>query len=527
MPDFQVEGLDFAIAGAYILMILGIGIWVGRKKKDADGYLLAGRVAIWPVIGFSMMSANLSGTSYVGLAGAGYGDGIAVWNYEWMGTLILVFFAVFILPFYLRAKLSTMPEFLERRYDNRARKLFSGFSVFTAMLIDSAGALFAGALTLQLLFPDIPLWMLITTIAVLGGVYVILGGLQAVMITDTIQGVLLLTVGAIIFFMVFSELGSWQAVREAAPEGGMTIAKPADDDFLPWPGIFTGAIWLGFYYWTTNHMVVQKVLAAKSIDHGRWGALLAGFLQLPLLFLLVLPGTMGRVIYPELEEQDQIWPALVFDFLPIGLRGLALAALIAALMSTIDSVLNGSASLVVNDFVKEKKKDWGDKQLLLLSRALVAVFMFVAAVWAPIIGQFEGLVEYFQSFLGYITMPVVVVFLSGLFSARPPRHAAFWTMLLGIPIGLVGFVFGELLEVWNIQFLYGAGIMLVVSLVIHWGITLTSPAPDLADKQDIVWTRETWRQESQELSEKPFWQNYRYLAAGLVVITIAMVSLFI
>lgn len=527
MPDFSLETIDYAIAIAYVIVILGIGIWVGRKAKDSSGYLLGGRIAIWPIIGFSMMSANLSGTSYVGLAGAGYGNGIAVWNYEWMGTLVLCFFAIFILPFYLRAKLSTMPEFLERRYDGRARKLFSGFSVFTAMLIDSAGALFAGALTMQLLFPDVPLWMLIAAIAFLGGVYVILGGLRAVMITDTIQGVLLLTVGAIIFFMVFAELGSWQAVQEAAPEGGFTIAPPPDDDFFPWPGIFTGAVWLGFYYWTTNHMVVQKVLAAKSVDHGRWGALLAGFLQLPLLFLLVLPGTMGRVIFPELEEQDQIWPALVFDFLPIGIRGLALAALIAALMSTIDSVLNGSASLVVNDFVKEKKKDWSDKQFLLLSRVLVGVFMIVAAIWAPIIGQFEGLVEYFQSFLGYITMPVVVVFLGGLFSERAPRHAAFWTMLVGIPLGIVGFLLGEIFEIIPIQFLYGAGIMFTISLAVYLGITFTSEPPELEDKEEIIFTRKTWQEESKELAGKPFWLNYRYLAGGLFIFTLGMVVVFI
>ena len=527
MPEFQVGGLDLTVAAIYILAVMCIGLWVGRKKQDAEGYFLGGRGAIWPVIGFSLMAANLSGTSYVGIAGAGYSNGIAVWNYEWIAAIVLLFFAVFILPFYLRAKLSTMPEFLERRYDRRARKVFSVFSVFTAMLIDSAGALFAGALTLSLLFPDMPLWSLIATIAFLAGVYVILGGLQAVMITDTIQGVLLLVVGAIIFFLVFSELGSWQAVQEAAPEGGFTVAPPADDDFFPWPGIFTGALWLGFYYWTTNHMVVQKVLAAKSIDHGRWGALFAGFMQLPFLFLLVLPGVMGRAIYPELEEQDQIWPALVFDYMPVGIRGLALAALIAALMSTIDSVLNGSASLVVNDFVKERKKDWSDKQFLVLSRVLVGLFMIVAALWAPLIGSFEGLVAYFQSFLGYITMPVVVVFLGGLFWARPGRHVAFWTLVIGVPLGLAGFLAGEVFQIWELQFLYGAGIMFAVSLALFFGLTFGADAPDLENAEEVVWTRDTWRKESDELAGTPAWKNYRYLAAALFVATLVMVAFLI
>lgn len=381
-----------------------------------------------------------------------------------------------------------MPEFLERRYDTRSRKVFAAFSVFTAIVIDSAGALFAGSLTLKLLFPEVPLWILIASIAFLGGVYVIFGGLKAVMVTDTIQGVLLIIVGAVIFYLTFTQIGSWEGVREAAPEGGFTITPPADDDFFPWPGIFTGAIWLSFYYWTTNQVVVQKVLAAKNLDHGRWGLLLAGGMQLPFLFILVLPGVMGRDIFPEIGDADQIWPALVFGLLPEGLRGLALVALVAALMSTVDSVLNGSASLVVNDFVKPRKKEMSEEKMLLLSRVLVGIFMVLAAIWAPIIGSFGGIVEYFQSFVGYITMPVAVVFLGGLFWARPPRHAAFWTLSIGIPIGIACFTAFEALELIDLQFLYGTGLMLLMNLAIFVTITFRPEAPDLKKGED-VWSR--------------------------------------
>ncbi len=270
MPEFDVTTIDLAIVAAYIIGILAIGIYVGRQQKEAGSYFLGGRGAIWPLIGLSLMSANLSGTSYVGLAGSGYDDGIAVWNYEWAATVVLIFFALFILPFYLRSKVDTMPQFLEKRFDRRTRYVFSGFSVITAIFIDSAGALFAGGLTLQLLFPDYSLWFLIAVIAFLGGSYVIFGGLRAVMITDTIQAVLLLAVGTTIFVMLFIEMGSWEAVRNAAPEGGFTLFKPADDDFMPAPGILTGVLWLSVYYWIANHVVVQKVLAAKDTNNGRW-----------------------------------------------------------------------------------------------------------------------------------------------------------------------------------------------------------------------------------------------------------------
>jgi solute:Na+ symporter, SSS family len=261
-PTFELATIDYIIVGIYIIGILGIGYWVSRKQQSAEDFLLGGRIAIWPLVGFGLMAANMSGTSYIGIAGAGYEEGIAVWNYEWMATLVLLFFALFVLPFYLRAKVNTMPEFLERRYDRRSRYVFSGFSVFTAMFIDSAGALFAGAITLHLLFPGMPIPALIAILALLGGTYVILGGLRAVMITDTVQGVLLLIAGLIIFVTLAIELGSWDAIRNAAPEDGFTVAPPPDDEFLPWPGIFTGVLWLGFYYWITNHVVVQRVLAA-------------------------------------------------------------------------------------------------------------------------------------------------------------------------------------------------------------------------------------------------------------------------
>jgi SSS family solute:Na+ symporter len=169
MPDFDLGPIDLSIIALYIVGILFLGFWVGRKKEDSESYFLAGRGMTWPFVGFALIAANFSGSLYIGLAGAGYDQGIAVWNYEWMATLVLLFFALFVLPFYLRSKINTMPEFLERRYDRRSRYVFSGFSVFTAMFIDSAGALFAGAITLQLLFPDMPLSALITILALLGG----------------------------------------------------------------------------------------------------------------------------------------------------------------------------------------------------------------------------------------------------------------------------------------------------------------------------------------------------------------------
>lgn len=526
-PEYELATIDLVIVAAYIVFILGLGFWVGRGKKDTEEYFLGGRGAIWPIVGFALVAANFSGTHYIGLAGAGYAEGISVWNYEWVATIVLVFFAFFILPFYIRSRVSTVPEFLERRYDRRSRYAFSGFTVVTAMLIDSAGALFAGAIVLQLLFPGVPLMVHVSVIALLGGVYVILGGLQAVMITDTVQGVILYLAGGAIFLFLFAELDfSWAAIQELAPEDGWTVTPPADHEFLPWPGILTGVIWLSVYYWITNHVVVQKVLAAKDLNHGRWGILFAGVMQLPFLIILILPGTMGHAVFPDLEDPDQIFPALAFEFMPVGFRGLIFAAMVAALMSTLDSVLNGAASLVTNDFVKTRQRDFSEARLLLIGRVLVGLFMIGAALWAPVIVGFPTLVEYFQSFLSWVTMPVVVVIVGGIFWKRATRPAGFWTLAIVAPIGFLGFLGTEIFELFELQFLYAAGLSLVISLVMFVVISLATPAPVLAEIEDYVWRRGMWKEETAELEGVPFWQNYRFLGVGLLLLTAAVVLPF-
>ena len=528
MPDFELAGLDLAVIGLYAVGIVAIGFWVGRGTKNSDDYFLAGRGMIWPLVGFSLIVTNFSGTQFLGLAGAGYDTGISVWNFEWMATLVLVFFAVLILPIYLQSKITTVPEFLEKRYDRRSRYAFSGFTVLTGMLIDSAGGMFAGALVLNLLFPEVPLMVHIVILAVLGGAYVILGGLRAVMITDTIQGILLLIAAGTIFIILFAEYGfDWSVFPELAPDDGFTIAPGAFDDFMPWPGIFTGVMWLGLYTWITNHVVVQRVLAAKNLDHGRWGALFAGAMQLPWLVLLIFPGILARDVFPELDNPDLAWPSLIFEFMPVGIRGLIVAALLAALMSTLDSVLNGASSLVVNDFIKTSKKEFTEQQLLRISRVLVGVFMLIAVLWAPVILNFDTIVQYFQSFLGYVTMPVVVVLLGGIFWKRATAPAAFWTIVVATSIGVVGFVTGELLTLHSIQFLYATGIMVVLSMISFITISLSTPAPEPASIREVTFDRAAWTEETQQLQGKPWYQNYRWISAGLVVLTVAVVVPFI
>jgi solute:Na+ symporter, SSS family len=242
--------------------------------------------------------------------------------------------------------------------------------------------------------------------------------------------------------------------------------------------------------------------------------------------LIIFPGILARGVFDDLADGDLAWPAMVFEFIPVGLRGVIVAALIAALMSTLDSVLNGASSLVVNDFVKGRK-DYSERQLLARGRILVGVFMLVAIAWAPVITTFEGIVEYFQSFLGYVTMPVVVVLLGGIFWKHASKEAGFWTLATVFPLGLLAFFAGEIFEVFDLQFLYATGVMFVVSIIVFVAISLATPAPDPDEFDEVLFDRATWREETEQLRGKPKYKNYRWLAAALFVFTIAVVVPFI
>jgi solute:Na+ symporter, SSS family len=316
------------------------------------------------------------------------------------------------------------------------------------------------------------------------------------------------------------------AIKDLAPEGGFTIAPPADDDFFPWPGIFTGALWLGFYVWISNHMVVQKVLSAKNIDHGRWGALFAGLMQLPFLVLLIFPGILARGVFDDLPDDDMVWPALVFEILPYGLRGSRRRG--PPRRDHLDARLGAERGVEPHRQRLHQDPDrLGERKLLVVSRILVGVFMVIAALWAPVILTFEGIVEYFQSALGYMTMPLVVVLLGGIFWKRATPTAAFVTFAgMGVT-GLLAFFAIEIFELFEIQFLYGTGIMVAASFLVFVGISLVTQARDPEEVEEVMFNRGKWEAESEQLEGKPFYKNYRWISLGALILTIAVVVPFI
>jgi SSS family solute:Na+ symporter len=490
MPSLSVSHLDVGILLAYVLGTrLLFGWYIARKRRteDAEGYFLGGRDIPWGIVGLSFYVSNMSGSTFVGLPGSGYLNGIAVYHYEWLPAVILIFFAAFLLPRYLAARVFTAPQFLEKRYGRSSKKVFSAFLLLANIFIDAAAALFAGAMVFQVLFPGVPLWLTILAASLVAGLYITFGGLDAVVLNDAVQAVLIMVGGSAIAVLTFLKIPSWQAVKDAVDPGALHLIQPASDPTMPWPGVISGVLIVGIYFWCTNQFVIQRALGARSLDHGRRGALLAGFLKLPNLFILILPGVMAVVLYPGLERPDMVFPILAFDLLPVGFRGLMLAALAAAILSSLEAILNSASTLLTLDFVKDLRPDLSEKGLVTVGRWATIVFMLLSALWAPQIAHFPNLWQYLQSILSYVTPPVVVVFLGGIFWARGTSAAGLWTLAGGIPLGVAGWIGNEVVGVSDLQFLYAAGVMFFLSALLFVGVSLVTPVPSPERLHGLVW----------------------------------------
>lgn len=528
MPNFNVElhPIDLTILALYFLFVMGIGIYLGRKYKGAEDYFLAGRNMTWPFIGLSLFASNISSTTLIGLAGEAYSTGISVFNYEWMAAVVLVFFAIFILPFVLRSGVYTMPEFLERRFDGRARIYFSALTIFLNIVVDTAGTLFAGALVIQMIFPDVAVWQIIALLALVAGVYTITGGLAAVIYTDAIQAILLIGGSIVVTVIAFDQVGGWSnVIAQVSPEK-LSLIRPLDDAGVPWLGLVVGVPLIGFYFWCTNQFMMQRVLSARDINHGRWGSLFAGALKLPVLFIMVLPGTFAILLYPDLSRPDLVYPTLIFDLLPVGLLGLVLAGFIAALMSQIDSTLNSASTLVTMDFIRKFRPDLSSHRLLVIGRYVTFIIMVLAVLWAPQIESFSSLFKYLQKVLAYAIPPVVTLFLIGSFWQRANAKAAFATIVIGNLCAVALFFGVEIFELVALHFLYVPPILFIICAALLIGFSLASPRIPQESPSEYVWTKAIYDAETRELAAVAWYRNYRILSAILLAATAALVVSF-
>ena len=428
-------GTDWLALGGYLLLTLAVGVWTTRRNAGSDELFLAGRSLGPLAVGFSLFASNVSSDTIIGLPGAAYATGISAANYEWMASVVLLVSLVFVYPVLARSRVSTMPELMQRRFDPRMRLYLSAITLFLSVVLDTAGTLYAGALVLTTFIGHFTLWQATLAIALFTAAYTAAGGLRAVVYTDVLQAVVLLVGASVLAWIVFGQYGhSWSAVLARVPHSHLSLIRPPADPGVPWPGLLTGLPVVGFYYWTMNQYIAQRVLGARDLAASSRGALLAALLKLAPLFIMTLPGAMAIGLLPPLHHPDEVWPRLVLHYAPHGLIGLMLAALLAALMSTCSATLNSAATLLALDFVQPRRPHWDSLQLARAGRVFTVLIALLAALWAPQIVHFQGLWAYLQQVFAYVASPLVATFVLAL--ALPP---------LGPTAALRGLVSGHLL----------------------------------------------------------------------------------
>ncbi|MGV8135533.1 MAG: sodium:solute symporter [Mangrovibacterium sp.] len=543
--------MQLHLADISILVIFLIGIvWYALKQgksSDSTSYFLAGRSMTWPVVGLSLFAASVSSSTLMGHSGEGFISGIAVFNYNWISVLVMVFFALFFLPFYIRSGIFTMPEFLERRFDQRSRLYFSFITIFGNVFLDAAATLYTGALIMKMIFPEADLVWIIVIMAVVAGSYTIIGGLSSAIRADVIQSIILIAGSSVLYFFAIHEIGGWdELVRRFGDGVWLKLTRPMDDPTVPWPGMFLGIPILGFYFWANNQVMVQRVLSAKSVDHGRKGVLLVGFLYLFTLFIFILPGLIGRGLnlfgVEHLPDQlisgstlksafgvntDQVYPRLIVRLLPVGFIGLILAAMVSALTSTLSATLSSVSTLFTMDFYSRFYPKADSKKLVRVGQITSLSVLIIAILWAPLIQRFDSLVAYYQEIVSYLAPPIVGTFFIGLFWKRSNEKGALWGLISGLIIAFLLMVMKYLAGVAiPLHFLMLAPIVMALSILVNMIVSLTSHLPDPEKVEKNTWTVQVWRDESLELKGVVWYKNFRVLSLLLVLACFALYFYF-
>lgn len=430
--------LDSFIILASLLLVVAAVLRAAHKKQTDAEYFLAGRDLRWPFIGMSLLASNISAEHVVGMAGDGYRVGLVAGGYEWTGAWCLIILATLFAPLYLRSRIYTIPEFLERRFGWSLRAFLSAnlliINVFTKNAID----LWAGSLLFVLLFGWNQLAVMIA-LSVFTALYTMKGGLRAVVYADMVQGSWLIISSLILTIAGLFAVGGWHGLTARVDPSLIQMVKPLDSE-LPITGFLIANVMGGMFYWCMDQTNVQRVLAARSVTEGQKGAIFAGFLKLLIPFILVLPGVIAHALYPNLPRADMAYPHLVRELLPVGLRGLVLAGLIAILMSSMSACYNASATLVVRDFVMRFQPNLSDTRQVAIGRRVTILMAVLGVLAAPLVGLSVTIWHYLQLISAYLTVPMSAVIFLGLLWKRGNTPGAIAGGAAGFSLGMVLFL---------------------------------------------------------------------------------------
>jgi SSS family solute:Na+ symporter len=483
---------DIIIIAVYFAIVFGIGMYFAKRERSSEDYFLAGRDIGWFFIGASLFVSNISTEHFIGLSGTGASSGLAVGHFEWLACLILLILGWVFVPFYLRSNVFTMPEFLERRYNRQSAVYLAGISIIAYIFTKISVQLYAASVVLERV-AGWKLWQTAVVLVIVTGIYTVAGGLAAVIYTDTVQ-TLILIVGAVALTIIgLTKVGGLEHLRTMVPPDYFHMMKSASDPNFPWTGIFFGAPILGIWYWCTDQVIVQRVLSARDEGHAKAGTIFAGFLKILPVFMLVLPGIIAYALYKDqLKTPDFAYPTLVLNLLPVGLVGLVMAALLAAVMGAMSSVFNSASTLVTLDFYKKIRPQASEKQLVNFGRIATGLMVVLGLLWVPFIHYISSqLYIYLQSVQAYISPPISACFILGILWPRLNGAGAISSLLTGFVLGATRFVleladrasgghFASPAVRWliDMNFLHYAIFMFVVCSIVLIAVSHMTPAPD-------------------------------------------------
>lgn len=543
---------DIIISVLYIAAIVVVGLWSGLRKRklvggESNEYFLAGKSLKWPMIGLALFATNISCLHLVSLAQSGFDTGLLNGNFEWMAAFTLIILALFFVPFYLRSKVTTLPDFLEKRYNRACRDWLAVISVISAIIIHIAFSFLAGGIVLKTLF-GVDMYVSVIVIAVLTGIYTIIGGLRAVVITESIQTVVLLTGAIIITVLCFNKTGGWASITNTLQNTGdmdkLSMLRPAGDaSGMPWYAVFLGYPVLGIWYWCADQTIVQRVLGAKDENHARTGALFCGFIKILPVFIFVLPGLMAFVLakngvfdISSIQTIDEtgktetdskaIYTLMITQLVPTGLVGVLVAALLSGLMSQISGALNSIATLVSFDLYKRYRPDTSDKQLVKTGRISAGIALIASLALLPLLNRYESLFNGINDVIAHIAPPITTVFLLGVFWKKASARSAQYTLWLGSLIGATVFAVNKIFPhsvIGHISFMMMAFYLFIACVIIQVSLSYFFPVHHTEESNTLY-----WKSPLEPLQDNG-WKgigNYKILSLILLVVMIILFSVF-
>jgi SSS family solute:Na+ symporter len=546
----MLKSLDLSISILYILGILAIGLWAGishRRKSKANAageYFLAGKTLKWPAIGLALFATNISTVHLVSLAQSGFDSGLLNGNFEWMAAFTLILLSLFFVPFYIKSGVATLPDFLEKRYDRSSRDWLAVISVVSAIIIHIAFSMLAGGIVLKTLF-GLNMYVSVIVICIITAIYTIIGGLKAVVVTESIQTVVLLAGAFIISYAAFNKMGGWEPMTDVLKNKGemdkLSMLRPhGDSSGMPWYTVFLGYPILGIWYWCADQTIVQRVLGAKDENHARVGPLFCGFIKILPVFIFVLPGLFaytlvqtGHLDVSSLGVDDKgnvnskgIYTLMITQLLPSGLIGVLVAALLSGLMSQVSGALNSISTMVSYDMYQRYRPEASDKQLIRIGKIAAGIALVFSLGLLPLLNRYESIFSGINDIIAHIAPPITCVFLLGVFWKGASAQSAKLTLWIGSVLGVVVFAINKIFPetlIGHIPFMMMAFYLFCTCVIIQVSFSYIYPVQHTEESAQLYW-KSPW-----EPLQGTAWKglgNYKVLSGLLLLVTGVLYYIF-